>query len=464
MPDSHSSAPEPDASTDIKGDDNPPPRKLVEPRTLRGFRDLLPDAAAYRTWCVEQISATFRSFGFQPIVTPALEYAEVLRGKGSEDHDREMFEFRDRGGRDVGMRFDLTVPLARFVAQHLGQLVLPLRAYQIGPVWRGERPQSGRYREFVQCDADILGTDSAAADAEVIAMLAQALRSLDIRPFTIRVSDRRVLAGVLESANVNAEPADVLRALDKADRMPRDKVEATLTALGLTSTTAQSLISTVTDQAGDDEDRLARLEQQLGGNSLGKLAIERLRELRSRLRDLGVPDDNVQVDPAVVRGLDYYTGVVFETTYHGAPSVGSICSGGRYDNLTLVYSKHRTPGVGGSIGIDRLLHAVLEEEGAQPAGHGTPVVFAGATLADQAALFPVARDLREAGIPVDVHPETIAFKKAKQYAGRRNSPLFVCVTDGEVRLGPPSGGQIESSQLDTLVSDVQRRLGPDQPS
>lgn len=434
------------------------PQKLVEPRTLRGFRDLLPDQASYRTWCIERIGATFRSFGFQPIVTPALEYAEVLKGKGSEDHDREMFEFRDRGGRDVGMRFDLTVPLARFVAEHHGQLTFPLRAYQIGPVWRGERPQSGRYREFVQCDADILGSESLAADAEIVAVFCQSLLALDIRPFTIRVSDRRILAGVLEQAKVAADPVEVLRTLDKVDRRPRDQVEADLVALDVAAATARELVGIVTDVADDDGARLDQLAERVGSSETGKLAVERLRELRSRLADLGVPSPNIAVDPAVVRGLDYYTGVVFETTYHGAPSVGSICSGGRYDNLTMVYSKQRTRGVGASIGIDRLLHAVLDEEQDEPTGHGRPVVFGGATLADQAALFPVARELRAAGVAVEVHPDTVAFKKVKQYATRRASPLLVSVTDGEVRIGPPTGGTIEDSSLDDLVADVRRRL------
>jgi histidyl-tRNA synthetase len=437
---------------------SPPKQNLVEPRTLRGFRDLLPGQASYRTWCIERISATFRSFGFQPIVTPALEYAEVLKGKGSEDHDREMFEFRDRGGRDVGMRFDLTVPLARFVSEHHGQLTFPLRAYQIGPVWRGERPQSGRYREFVQCDADILGSESLAADAEIVAVFCQALLALEIRPFTIRVSDRRILAGVLEHSGVAVDPVAVLRTLDKVDRMPHDKVEADLVGLDVDAATARELVRIVTEVADNDTDRLQELEARVGGSETGKLAVDRLREVRTRIADLGVPDANVAVDPAVVRGLDYYTGVVFETTYHGVPSVGSICSGGRYDNLTMVYSKHRTPGVGASIGIDRLLHAVLEEEKDDPEGHGSPVVFGGATASDQAALFRAARELRAAGIAVDVHPETVAFKKVKQYATRRGSPLLVSVTDGEVRIGPPTGGAIDDSSLDTLVADVHRRL------
>lgn len=433
----------------------------MEPRRLRGFRDLLPEQASYRTWCVERISATFRSFGFRPIVTPALEYAEVLKGKGSEDHDREMFEFQDRGGRDVGMRFDLTVPLARFVAEHQGQLTFPLRAYQIGPVWRGERPQSGRYREFVQCDADILGSESLAADAEIVAVFCQALLALEIRPFTIRVSDRRILSGFLENAGVTADPAEVLRTLDKVDRTPLDKVSADLVALGVDPETAGSLVRVVTEAADDDASRLDQLASGVGTSEAGKLAVDRLRELRSLVSDLGVPDANVAIDPAVVRGLDYYTGVVFETTYHGAPSLGSICSGGRYDNLTMVYSKHRTPGVGASIGIDRLLHAVLEEEKDSPVGHGQPVVFGGATVADQAALFPIARELRDAGIAIDVHPDTVAFKKVKQYATRRGAPLLVAVTEGEVRIGPPTGGPIEDSSFATLASDVRSRLGSD---
>ena len=436
----------------------PTARPIVEPRTLRGFRDLLPETAAYRTWCIERIGATFRSFGFQPIVTPALEYAEILRGKASEDHDREMYEFRDRGGRDVGMRFDLTVPLARFVAEHRGELGLPLRLYQIGPVWRGERPQSGRYREFVQCDADILGSESLVADAEVVAMLCQAMLNLEIRPFTIRVSDRRVLTGFLDQSGVDAEPSAVMRTLDKVDRLPHDELVGTLGDLGVPPPTADELLRTVTESADDDAAELDRLAARVGDSDVGKLAVQRLRELRARLADLGVPASNVRIDPAVVRGLDYYTGVVFETSYHGAPSIGSICSGGRYDNLTLVYSKHRTPGVGGSVGIDRLLHAVLELEGIEPDTHARPVVFGGTTADDQARLFDVARRLRASGIPVDVHPDPVPFKKLRQYAGRRQSPLVASLSDGEVRLGPPKGGPVEPCALDELAGEIQRRI------
>jgi histidyl-tRNA synthetase len=449
-------------TTDSPEPSQPERRRIVEPRTLRGFRDLLPEAAAYRTWCVERIGATFRTYGFQPMVTPALEYAEILRGKAGEDQDREMYEFRDRGGRDVGMRFDLTVPLARFVAEHMGELGLPLRLYQIGPVWRGERPQAGRYREFVQCDADILGSESPAADAEVIAMLWQALANLELRPFTIRVSDRRILAAVLEHERVEADPAAVMRALDKVERTPRDQVMASLDGLGVPAATADHLLRIVGDLADDDDTQIDHLAATVGDSTVGKLAVERLRELRSRLDDLGVPPTSVRIDPSVVRGLDYYTGVVFETSYHGAPEVGSICSGGRYDNLTLVYSKHRTPGVGGSIGIDRLLHAVLELEGAQlpPDAQGRSVVFGGASVDDQAQLFDVARQLRTSGIPVDVHPDPLTFKKLRSYAARRNSPLFVYMSEGEIRLGPPSDGPIESCAPDELAGEIRRRLEP----
>lgn len=433
-------------------------RQIVEPRTLRGFRDLLPEAAAFRSWCVERIGTTFRTYGFQPIVTPALEYAEILRGKASQDHDREMYEFRDRGGRDVGMRFDLTVPLARFVAEHLGELVLPLRLYQLGPVWRGERPQAGRYREFVQCDADILGSESPVADAEVVAVFCQALLSLELRPFTMRISDRQILTGFMERAGVDAEPAAVMRALDKVDRLPLDDVMRQLAELAVPAAVARELLDTVTERADNDDAQLDSLAARVGGSEVGKRAVQRLRELRSLLTDLGVPSANVRIDPAVVRGLDYYTGMVFETSYHGAPAVGSICSGGRYDDLTLVYSKHRTPGVGASIGIDRLLHAVLDLEGAKPGGHARPLVLGGSTVDDQVLLFGVARQLRASGIAVDVHPDPLTFKKIRQYAARRQSPLFVYVAAGDVRLGPPMGAPIESCTLDDLAVEIQRRI------
>jgi histidyl-tRNA synthetase len=427
---------------------------LVAPRTLRGFRDLLPEVARFRELLVQKITTSFVSFGFRPIVTPALEYAEILRGKGSPDHDRQMFEFVDHGGRDVGLRFDLTVPLARFVAEHQSDLAFPFRAYQIGPVWRGERPQRGRFREFVQCDADIVGTESSIADAEIVAMMHATLSSLDIRPFVIRLNDRRILAGVLEVIGATEQSGAVLRALDKTERDGTSAVRGELIELGLGPDAADTLLGCTQMSGGPDDRVLEDLEKVVTDNVRGRAGIDALRTVRDLLDQLGVPSTGVGIDPSIVRGLDYYTGVVFETTYHGAPSVGSICSGGRYDDLTLVYSKTRAPGVGGSIGIDRLVSAVLDvEEIGLP--RDPRLVVLGATQEEEIpAVLGLATGLRERGLAVDVHPDLRPAKNHRRYADRRGAAVVGTAVGSTIELHDLHTGSSKRVTLDEAVTAV----------
>lgn len=414
--------PEPDA---------PAPGAIVEPRTLRGFRDLLPDVAEQREALLAGIRATYAAFGFRPIATPALEHLDVLAGKGGEEQDRQMFTFTDQGGREVGMRFDLTVPLARFVAEHHGQLELPLRCYQIGPVWRGERPQRGRYREFVQCDADLIGPEHPAADAEVLAMFHAALTGLGIGEVQLRVNDRRILNGLLDDLGLAERSVAALRALDKVDKVGVDGVLAELAEAGITGEVAERIVALPGARGADDAATLAGLAELVGGSEVGVEGLTSLRTVRELLADAGVPDAAVAVDPAIARGLDYYTGTVFETTYLPAPAVGSVCSGGRYDNLTLVYSKQRFPGVGGSIGIDRLVAAVLEEEGRTLVAERNLVVVAHGDDDELHAAVRLAARLRAAGLHVEVYPEQRAVKKQRQYALRRGAAGFVTFERGE---------------------------------
>ena len=405
------------------------PAAIVEPRTLRGFRDLLPDVAEQREVLLARIRATYAAFGFRPIATPALEHRDVLAGKGGEEQDRQMFSFTDQGGREVGMRFDLTVPLARFVAQHHGQLELPFRGYQIGSVWRGERPQKGRYREFVQCDADLIGPEHPVADAEILTMFHAALRGLEVGTFTLRLNDRRILNGLLERLGLADRSVEVLRSLDKVDKVGEDGVLSELDGLGVATADAQQILALPATRSGSDDDTLDALAELVAGTEAGTAGIEGLRTVRSLLADAGVPDDAVAIDPAIARGLDYYTGTVFETTYDDAPEVGSVCSGGRYDNLTLVYSKQRFPGVGGSIGIDRLVAAVLDERGGSIPADGHLVVVSHRGDDQLVAAVRLAAELRRAGLHVEVYPEDRAPKKQRRYAQRRGAAGFVAFED-----------------------------------
>lgn len=435
---------------------------VIEPRTLRGFRDVGPETAERREAMLRTISGVYASFGFRPIATPALEHLEILRGKGGEEQDRQMFAFTDQGGREVGMRFDLTVPLARFVAQHRGELELPFRCYQIGPVWRGERPQKGRYREFVQCDADLIGAVHPAADAEVLTMFHRALAALEVGDCLLRVNDRRILNGALRALGVADRRVEALRALDKFDKVGAEGVREELAAIGLDADVAARLADLPTLRADDDAATLAALEAVVAGDADGEAGIASLRRVRDLLAAAGVPDDAVQVDPAIARGLDYYTGTVFETTYLPDPSVGSVCSGGRYDDLTLVYSNEPAPGVGGSIGIDRLLAAI----GDRVPGAGRPAPLVVVSHVGEGQLrgaVAVAAALRGAGLRAEVYPDERGAKGQRKYAQRRGAQGYVSFEDPDGAsarvqvLGGGGGATVATAEAATALVEL---LGP----
>ena len=344
-------------------------RPLIEPRTLRGFADLPPTPALHRRRLLRVAEDTFASFGYDPIQTPALEHADVLKGKGGSESDKQMFEFDDQGGRPVALRFDLTVPLARFAAQHT-ELRPPLRLYQVGYVWRGERPQRGRYREFFQCDADVIGETGPGGDAEIVAMFTRALSRMDIGPFLMRVNDRRVLNGLLADLGLLDRAVPVLRGLDKIEKVGPDAVRDELAGAGVAGVAADRVLALAGARGGTDEQTFAAVTDLLAPDGEGRAALDQLRLVLDLARAAGAPPDALRVDPGIARGLDYYTGLVFETTLLSAPEVGSICSGGRYDDLAGLFTRQRLPGVGGSIGLSRLLAALEGGDALPGAGPG----------------------------------------------------------------------------------------------
>src|SRR5829696_5719744 len=335
----------------------PMDRPLIEPRTLRGFADLTPTAALHRRRLLRVAEDVFSSFGYDPIQTPALEHADVLRGKGGSESDKQMFEFDDPGGRRVALRFDLTVPLARFAAQHT-ELRPPLRLYQVGYAWRGERPQKGRYREFFQCDADIVGETGPTGDAEILTMFATALTRMEVGPVLLRVNDRRVLNGLLADLGLLGRAVPVLRALDKIEKVGPDAVRAELAASGVDGAAADRVLGFAAARGDSDEETFAGVGELLAGGGEGRVALDQLRRTVELAVAAGAAPAALRVDPGIARGLDYYTGLVFETTLLAAPDIGSVCSGGRYDDLAGLFTRQRLPGVGGSIGLSRLLAAL----------------------------------------------------------------------------------------------------------
>src|SRR4051794_22980385 len=290
------------------------PSPPIQPRTLKGFRDYLPPVMLAREAIMDTARRVFRSYGFSPIDTPALEYLDILLGKGGAETDKQLYRFKDHGGRDVGLRFDLTVPLARFAAQHVSELGTPFKRYHIGSVWRGENTQRGRLREFIQCDFDTIGTKSVAADAEMILVVRQLLTEIGFTKFTVRVNNRSILNGLLQKAGLADSSALVLRALDKLTKISADKVaEEMQTVAGATSDQAQTILQ-LAQLTGSNNDILEQLVELGAGNELAAAGITRLREIIQLATSVPDQQGAVQIDLSIARGLDYYTGTVLETT------------------------------------------------------------------------------------------------------------------------------------------------------
>jgi histidyl-tRNA synthetase len=422
---------------------------LIKPQTLKGFRDYLPQAMLAREALMQTARDVYRSYGFSPIDTPALEYSEILLGKGGEESDKQLFRFVDQGDRDVAMRFDLTVPFARFAAQHLGEIGIPFKRYHIGTVWRAEKPQRGRYREFVQCDFDTIGTDANVADIETLLVIHDLLQRIGFERFTIRVNHRQLLNGLLESLDLAGQSVPVLRALDKLAKIGVAGVRQELQAGGVAEAACDRVLAFAA-LSGPPQEVLAQVEPLVGGNERGLLAASRLRELFAAVSAAGVDSARVVLDVAIARGLDYYTGTIYETFLDEMPGIGSVCSGGRYDNLAGLFTKQPLPGVGASLGLDRLLTA-MEELGRIPR-ETTPaqvlvVTFDAAHLGEY---FRLGRRLREAGIAAEVYPELKPLKKQLQYADRRQFRIVVIAGSQEFAAGV--------WQMKDLVSGVQEQV------
>ena len=400
---------------------------LIEPRTLKGFRDYPPQLMIPREHLLEKARQVYRSYGYAPIDTPALEYAEIIVGKMSEEAEiqRQLYRFKDKGGRDVALRFDLTVPFARFSAEHIGKLGTPFKRYHMGPVWRGETPQAGRFREFWQCDFDTIGTTSNAADIETALVIHDLIRALGFEQFTVHVNNRMVLNGLLQEMGLAGQTAPVLRALDKLARIGREAVLDEMVEKTKTDRARAERILTVATTEGSNEEILQRLEREAGSNANAAEGIRRLRELLSVARTAGIAEERLRLDVSIARGLDYYTGTIYETFLNetlpdGKPlEIGSVCSGGRYDNLAGLYTRQQLPGVGASLGLDRLLAAMEELQLLPKAATPAPVLmvqFEAARLGDYQR---VARSLRAEGIGVEVYPDAKKVGQQLKYADAR---------------------------------------------
>lgn len=407
---------------------------MIEPRTLKGFRDYLPEAMIPRERLIATAQRVYRSYGFSPIDTPALEYLEILSGKGSEETDRQMYSFEDHGGRKVGMRFDLTVPLARFAAQHAGELGLPFKRYHIASVWRGENTQRGRYREFMQCDFDSIGSKSVAGDIETALVIHDLMRAIGFEKFTIRLNNRQVLNGLLTKLDLRDKSVVVLRALDKLGKIGREKVVEEMTAQGIAMSAAEDVLKLAALEGANDA-ILSQLDTLLAGSELGQEGVERLRQILRGAEAGGVAAERLQLDVSIARGLDYYTGAIFETFLGDLPTIGSVCSGGRYDNLAELFTKQELPGIGASLGLDRLLAAMEELKLIEPVRTPAQVFipyFDKDRLPDYLRL---AATLRAAGLGVEVFPDAKKLGQQLQYADKRGFRVALVAGSRELDAG-----------------------------
>ncbi len=398
---------------------------LIQPRTLRGFRDYLPELMIPREQLLEKARRVYRSYGFAPIDTPALEYKEILMGKGGEESDRLIYHFKDHGDREVALRFDLTVPFARFAAQYINQLGTPFKRYHMGPVWRGENTAHGRYREFWQCDFDTIGTTSNAADVETALVIHDLMVALGFERFQVRINNRLVLNGLLEELGLAGQAVRLLRVLDKLPKVGREKVLDEMTAVpegesgpAVSRDRAERVLA-LAETEGSNAEILDRLQRDFGGNPKAADGIARLRELLAVARAAGIQEERLRLDLSIARGLDYYTGTIYETFLADKPDIGSVCSGGRYDSLAGLYTKQKLPGVGASLGLDRLLAAMEELKLLPKVSTPAPVLvvqFSADRLGDYQQM---ARSLRAEGIGVEVFPEAKKVGQQLQYADRR---------------------------------------------
>ena len=392
----------------------------IKPRTLSGFMELLPQRQVQFERMVEALRKTYSLYGFTPLDTPAIEASEVLLAKGGGETEKQIYRFT-KGDTDLSLRFDLTVPLAKYVALHHNELTFPFRRFQIGKVYRGERAQRGRFREFYQADIDVIGDGALdiANEAEVPAIIYNTFTALGLRRFKIRVNNRKVLNGLFDALGLRAQSGDVMRTIDKLEKIGAEKVRAILTEdFAVPADTADKLLALLATK-----DPMSALEHYRGQNALLDQGIEELSTVVGYMSAFGVPADHFMVDLTIARGLDYYTGTVYETVMLDHPEIGSICSGGRYDNLAEYYTDKQLPGVGISIGLTRLFF-VLEDQGyLNDALLTAPAdVLILPMTQDLSPAISLATTLREAGVRTQLYTEQKKFKAKMNYADKLGIP------------------------------------------
>ncbi len=420
---------------------------IIQPRVLKGFRDSLPSNEIRRKHIQSVLEHTFELYGFVPIDTPVLEYTEVLLGKGGGDTDKQIYRFTDNGGRDIAMRFDLTVPFARFMAGHAPELYLPFKRYHIAKVFRGENTQRGRYREFMQCDFDIVGVDSAAADFEILLLKARCFEHLEVPDVRFHVAHRGVFNRFLNKLGAADRSVEIMRAVDKRGKIGDEEVRNLLVET-VGSSAADELLAYIRPETTNAA-TLTAITRLAGGDGEDTQRLGTVLEWSDKL---GL-SDRVVLDPSITRGLDYYTGIVYESFFPQLPQIGSVCSGGRYNDLASLYTKQHLPGVGSSIGLDRLMAALEEIEKLPHARSGVDILVLCMEERLIGRYHEIAEYLRSAGMRAEVYPDAKKLSAQFAYAEKRGIPIGIICGSIEA-----DSGVMNIKNLETRESEEQLSL------
>lgn len=415
---------------------------MIEPRLLKGFRDYLPASMLQKKKLIYKLESIFEKFGFVPIDTPALEYSEILLGKGGGDTEKQIYRFLDHGNRDVALRFDLTVPLARFVSLNYDKLIFPFKCSHIGPVWRGENTQKGRYREFYQCDFDILGSNSIESDIEILLIIKAGLESINVGDFRINVNNRKILNAMLKKLNLMDKSVEILRVIDKIHKIGIEKVLKELVdGLSIEKVLADEIIDSLNIKNADDRykgellndeifEAISKLRTKLGNEH--SECINELELIFSTFKKMNILK-YFSYNPSVTRGLDYYTGTVFESFILNKKDYGSICSGGRYDNLIGLYSKNVIIGVGASFGLDRIFSMIEPDNQATARSSNTDILIFNLNSSDFAEYQLIAGKLRNLGINAEVYVDKKKIQNQFAFAEKKSIDYVLFAGEEEIK-------------------------------
>ena len=427
--------------------------EIIKPRTLSGFMELLPSKQIPFERMTEILRKTYASYGLAPLDTPVIEDAQILLAKGGGETEKQIYRFT-KGDSDLALRFDLTVPLAKYVALHYNELAFPFRRFQISKVYRGERAQRGRFREFYQADIDIIGDGKLDIlnEAEIPSIIYHIFNRFGLKRFQIRVNNRKILNGFYAMLGLSEKSGDIMRTVDKLDKIGAEKVKALLMdECGVDESAADEILKFIAI-TGTNAEVISALEGYVGRNEVFDLGLGELKAVCENLGAFGVPEENFAVDLTIARGLDYYTGTVYETTLLDHPEIGSVCSGGRYDNLAEYYTDRQLPGVGISIGLTRLFY-VLDEQGLLNPEMNTCACDALVIPMTQspAAAIAMAQSLRAAGVRTQVYGEQKKFKQKMTYANKLGVPYIVLLGDDEIASGKCSVKDMRSGEQVTVT-------------